>query len=131
VACRQSARLNGLFRADPFLAANPEVTNRLFSVLCQRLRQTSEHLEDTLFLEAPSRLARGLLRLAEAFGKPTPNGLRVDIKLSQQQIGSLVGISRESINKHLGEWSQAGYVSVQSGIVTIHDRGALEGITAA
>jgi CRP/FNR family transcriptional regulator, cyclic AMP receptor protein len=113
----------------PFLAANPEVTNRLFSVLCQRLRQTSEHLEDTLFLEAPSRLARGLLRLAEAFGKPAPNGLRVDIKLSQQQIGSLIGISRESINKHLGEWSQAGHVSVQSGIITIHNRGALEAIT--
>ncbi|MBV8704514.1 MAG: Crp/Fnr family transcriptional regulator [Acetobacteraceae bacterium] len=115
----------------PFLAANPEVTNRLFSVLCQRLRQTSEHLEDALFLEAPSRLARGLLRLAEAFGKPAPNGLRIDIKLSQQQIGSLVGISRESINKHLGEWSQAGYVSVQSGIITIHDRDALDGIAAA
>src|SRR3954468_16912099 len=37
----------------PFLAANPEVTARLFAVLCERLRRTSEHLEDALFLEAP------------------------------------------------------------------------------
>jgi CRP/FNR family transcriptional regulator, cyclic AMP receptor protein len=115
----------------PFLKANPEVTIRLFSVLCQRLRQTSEHLEDALFLEAPSRLARGLLRLAEAFGKPAANGLRIDIKLSQQQIGSLIGISRESINKQLGEWSQSGHISVQSGIMTIHHRDALEEITGS
>ncbi len=115
----------------PFLTANPEVTIRLFSVLCQRLRRTSEHLEDALFLEAPSRLARGLLRLAEAFGKPAANGLRIDIRLSQQQIGSLIGISRESINKHLGEWGQSGHISVQSGIITIHDRDALEEITGS
>ncbi len=113
----------------PFLTANPELTVRLFSVLCQRLRQTSEHLEDALFLEAPSRLARGLLRLATAFGKPVARGLRIDIKLSQQQIGSLIGISRESINKHLGEWTQSGYIAVQSGIITIHNRAALEGMT--
>ncbi len=115
----------------PFLTANPEVTVRLFSMLCQRLRQTSEHLEDALFLEAPSRLARGLLRLAEAFGKPGALGLRIDIKLSQQQIGNLIGISRESINKQLGEWSQIGIISVQSGIITIHNRGALGAITGA
>ncbi len=115
----------------PFLTANPELTVRLFSVLCQRLRQTSEQLEDALFLEAPSRLARGLLRLAQAFGKPGALGLRIDIKLSQQQVGNLIGISRESINKQLGEWSQSGIISVQSGIITIHNLGALEAITGA
>jgi CRP-like cAMP-binding protein len=104
---------------------------RLFSVLCERLRRTSEHLQDTLFLEAPSRVARSLLWLAETFGKRTPAGLRLDIKLSQQQIGSLVGITRESINKHLNDWQRAGHIAVESGVITIRDRDALEGIAEA
>lgn len=112
----------------PFLSANPEIAIRLICVLCERLRQTSEHLEDALFLEAGPRLARWLLRLAASFGKEVPEGIRLDIKLSQQQIGNLVGISRESINKHLGDWQRAGHIAVQAGILTIRDREALEEI---
>jgi CRP-like cAMP-binding protein len=115
-------------RLLPFLTANPETTLRLISVICKRLRHTSEHLEDVLFLEAPSRLARSLLRLAETFGKPAAGGTRLDIKLSQQQIGSLVGVSRESINKHLGDWQKAGCISVESGYITILDREIVEEI---
>jgi len=115
----------------PFLSASPEITARLFAVLCQRLRQTSEHLEDTLFREAPGRLARGLLRLAATFGRPAGKGVRLDIKLSQQQLGNLIGISRESINKHLGEWTRAGHLTVESGIITLADPAVLESIADA
>jgi CRP/FNR family transcriptional regulator, cyclic AMP receptor protein len=115
-------------RLLPFLAANPDTTLRLISVICKRLRQTSEHLEDVLFLEAPSRLARWLLRLSETFGKPAPRGVRLDIKLSQQQLGSLVGVSRESVNKHLGDWQKAGCIDVESGFITILGRESLEEI---
>jgi CRP-like cAMP-binding protein len=104
----------------------------LFAVLCQRLRQTSAHLEDALFREAPSRLARGLLRLAESFGHDVPGGTRLAIKLSQQQIGNLIGISRESINKHLGAWREAGHIAVDGGgIITIRDRDAIKSIADA
>lgn len=115
-------------RLLPFLIANPETMLRLMSVLCKRVRQTSAHLEDVLFFEAPSRFARWLLRLAETFGKPVPGGTRIDLKLSQQQMGSLVGISRETINKHLGEWAKANTIAIQSGIITILDKEALEEI---
>jgi CRP-like cAMP-binding protein len=118
-------------RLLPFLTANPEIIIRLISVICQRLRQTSEHLEDALLREAPSRLARGLLRLAGTFGRPSTDGVRLNIKLSQQQIGNLVGISRESINKHIVDWTRAGYLAVQSGFITIRDREAIEKIAEA
>jgi CRP-like cAMP-binding protein len=118
-------------RFMPFVTASPEMTARLFAVLCQRLRWTSEHLEDTLFREAPSRLARGLLRLATAFGKPAGEGVRIDLKLSQQQLGSLIGISRETINKHLGEWTRAGYLASEGGVITLRDQQALQDLADA
>jgi CRP/FNR family cyclic AMP-dependent transcriptional regulator len=113
-------------RLMPFLTANPEIASRMIVVLCQRLRQTSEALEDALLRDAPSRVARGLLRLAGTFGKPETGGLRLDIRLSQQQIGNLIGISRESINKHIVEWTRAEILSVNGGFITIIDRDALE-----
>ena len=118
-------------RFQPFLSERPELALRLISVLCKRLRQTSEHLEDTMFFEAPSRLARSLLRLAEAFGKIEDGGTRLDIKLSQQQLGNLVGVSRESVNKQLGEWQRGGLIDFASGIITLRDRRAIEGIASA
>ncbi|CAH2602431.1 Crp/Fnr family transcriptional regulator [Rhodovastum atsumiense] len=117
-------------RFMPFLMASPELVARLFSVLCQRLRQTSAHLEDTLLRDAPSRLAGGLLRLSETFGRPGAGGMLLDIRLSQRQIGNLIGISRESINHYLGEWRQAGHIAIEGGMITIRDCHALESIAA-
>jgi CRP/FNR family transcriptional regulator, cyclic AMP receptor protein len=116
-------------RLMPFLTANPEIPTRLIAVLCQRMRQTSEALEDALLRDAPSRVARGLLRLAGTFGKQEAAGLRLDIKLSQQQIGNLIGISRESINKHIVDWTRARYLEVNNGFITIRDKAALESLS--
>lgn len=118
-------------RLMPFLIANPEIATRLIAVLCQRLRQTSEQLEDALLRDAPSRLARGLLRLAGTFGNPQGRGIRLDIKLSQQQLGNLVGASRESINKHIVEWTRGGILDVKAGVITILDQDALEELSEA
>ena len=109
----------------PFLSKHPEACLRLLSVLCQRLRQTSELLEEALFLEGPSRLAKRLVHLAETFGKPTTHGTRIDIRLSQQQLGNLVGMSRESMNKQLGQWRRAGLIRLEDGYITVPDLDAL------
>ena len=115
----------------PFLAGDPEMLARLLAVLCQRMRHTSELLEDALLREAPSRLARWLLRLAGAFGRPEPGGVRIALKLSQQQIGSLVGASRESVNRHLNEWQRAGHLAMEAGSIVLRDPRLLERIAEA
>lgn len=116
-----------LRRSDflPFLDTHPRVGQRLIAVLCQRLRRTSAHLEDTLFLEAPARLARALLNLGKGLGIPAKRGVCIDIRLSQQQLGAIVGITRESVNKWLGEWQRAGWIAVKQGYVTLLDADAL------
>jgi len=75
------------------------------------------------------RVARALLRLVEVFGRPAPqNAIRLDIKLSQQQLGCLVGVSRESINKLLNEWQRSGVIAMDGGYITVRDRDALDEI---
>ena len=116
---------------QPFLRENPDLALRLLAVVCKRLRETSAQLEDTAFLETPSRLARCLLRLSKGFGKAVQDGTMLDIKLPQQQLGAYIGVSRESVNKQLAEWQRDGLIAVAAGVITLRDLRALEEIALA
>ena len=56
------------------------------------------------------------------------SGVRLNIRLSQQQIGSLVGASRESVNKHLNDWQRAGHLAMDGGCIVLRDPALLERI---
>jgi CRP-like cAMP-binding protein len=117
-----------LHRRDliPFLERNPKAAIKLAAVLAKRIRNLTELMEDTVFLGLPSRLAKKLLSLADRYGKPTPEGLKIDLKLPQHELGELVGTSRESINKTLRQWGEENLVAFASGYLTIKDRDKLE-----
>ena len=118
-------------RFFPFVQANPEVAMRLLEILCERLRWVSDNYEDVIFLNLPARLAKRLLRLAKQFGKQTPAGLRVDLKLSQQELGHMTGVTREAVNKVLRQWEEQGFVSLERTALTIREPDRLELIAAS
>jgi CRP/FNR family cyclic AMP-dependent transcriptional regulator len=102
----------------------PGISVKLLYVLAQRLRRLSQRSEDAAFLDVPSRLARSLLDLALRFGersRPPASSIRIGLKLSQQELGDLVGATRESVNKHLGDWARQGIVQVEAGRMIISD----------
>jgi CRP-like cAMP-binding protein len=105
---------------------NPRMAQRLLAILCQRLRRTSAALEESLFLEVPARLARVVLHLARAYGIPARTGTCIDVKLSQSQLGAIAGITRESVNKQLGLWREAGWISLRNGYLTVAETAPLE-----
>jgi len=110
------------------LESSPAIAVKLLDVLAQRLRRLSQRSEDAAFLDVPSRLARSLLDLASRFGEsvPAPSAeIRISLKLSQQELGDLVGATRESVNKHLSEWTRQGMVRLQGGRMIISD---IEGV---
>ena len=114
-----------------FLTTNPEVSVKLLSVLAIRLKLISELVEDTLFLNLPLRLAKKLMSLSRTFGEQTPEGIRVDLKLSQEEWGDLVGTTRESVNKQMRKWTDAEIVRVDAGYVIILKPVELEKLAGA
>jgi CRP-like cAMP-binding protein len=92
-------------------------------VLARRLRRLSEHTEDALFLPLPSRMAKTLIALAASYGHEGDSP--VDIRLAQQDLGDMVGTSRESVNKQLRAWEQDGLVTLKRERVTLNDLDAL------
>ncbi|MBV8576838.1 MAG: Crp/Fnr family transcriptional regulator [Acetobacteraceae bacterium] len=103
----------------PFLKQNDDLPLRLIAVLCERLRRTSLALEDIALFDLPARMARLLVKLGDDYGRQSPRGLRIDLKLSQRDISTLVASSRESVNKQLKAWRDDGVVDIESGYIVI------------
>jgi CRP-like cAMP-binding protein len=103
----------------PFLEAHPKASIALLTALIQRLRGTDALVEDMHFLDIRTRLAKTLNRLAQDHGRTTAGGgIRIDLKLSQEDLGNLVGATRESINKQMRAWVEEGILEVsQTNIV--------------
>ena len=115
----------------PFLERNPEISIRLLQVLSARLRRTSEIVEDRAFLNLPARLAKMLIDLAEEDGRETPDGVRVDLNMSQKTLAALLGASRESLNKQLSAWQADGLIGMGRGYVVLSRPDELARILAA
>ncbi len=103
------------------LGNSPAICVKLLGVLAKRLRRLSQRSEDAAFLDVPSRLARSLLDLASRFGerRERSTDICIELKLSQQELGDLIGATRESINKHLSDWSRQGLVRMHAGRMII------------
>lgn len=112
----------------PFLERHPKVAIRLAELLAERLRRLSELTEDSVLLALRARLAKKLVALARTYGRDTAEGTLIELKLPQQALGDMVGTSRESINKQLRSWTQAGLVKSDRGRVTVCDLEGLEAI---
>jgi CRP-like cAMP-binding protein len=110
----------------PCLQRNPEACVKLLEIMCQRMRRTDEHVEDLSFLQLRPRLAKRLVFLAENYGKPVAGGVLITIRLPQQLLASMMGTSREAVNKQLRSWEESGFIDVRRGTITVLDRPALE-----
>jgi CRP/FNR family transcriptional regulator/CRP/FNR family cyclic AMP-dependent transcriptional regulator len=99
---------------------NPKIAIQVLEGLSKRLRSTDQMVEDLIFLDVYGRVAKKLLELAEGHGKQVDNGTRIDVRLTQQELASMVGASRESVNKVMGYFTDKGYISTDKHRITLH-----------
>jgi CRP/FNR family transcriptional regulator, cyclic AMP receptor protein len=107
------------------LERRPDLCIDLLIVLCERLRQTDEQVEDLAFLDLEARIAKVLVRLAEENSDGQSPTKPVGVKISQRALGERVGGSRESVNKHLQDWKRSGIIALGKGSIVICDLEAL------
>jgi CRP/FNR family transcriptional regulator, cyclic AMP receptor protein len=110
------------------LARSPEAMFWMIRLLGRRVTRTTEQMTDGLDLPAPVRLAKALLELSAMQSRPVKEGLRIEPTLSQRELEGMTGLIRESINKHLGSWRDAGWLSLSGRAITLHDIAALRAV---
>src|SRR6266576_5511192 len=99
---------------------NPKIAIQVLEVLSKRLRTTDQMIEDLIFLDVYGRVAKKLLELADTHGVKTGEGVLIDVRLTQQELASMVGASRESVNKVLGYFTDKNFISTDKHRITIH-----------
>ena len=99
---------------------NPKIAIKVMEALTKRLRSTDDMVEDLIFLDVYGRVAKKLLELADAHGVKTEQGVLIDVRLTQQELASMVGASRESVNKVLGYFTEKDYISTDKHRITLH-----------
>jgi CRP/FNR family transcriptional regulator, cyclic AMP receptor protein len=104
----------------PILREQPDIAVHLIEILCARLRRTTDQAESLMFLSLPARLAKALLRLAEAGG--------YKVSMTQNDLASSIGMTRESTNRQLRDWERKKYIRLDRGEITILSPGVLAAI---
>ena len=125
-ATAQTATRTFVVSRDDFrdwVRQRPEASLALLETLSLRLRRTDEAITDLMFLDLPHRLAKHLLTLAASV-EPQP-GRRLRIQVTQGELASMLGVSRESVNKQLNQFARDGWITISRGAVTIDDGEAL------
>jgi len=95
------------------LSSEPSIALQLIELLCARLRDVIDRMEEKVFLPAETRLARRILMLATDYG--------AEVHASQEELASLTGVTRETVNRQLQCWKRVGFLSLGRGRLLIHD----------
>jgi len=101
------ARLEAWLR-DPALAAN------LVRVLSAQIADRELAVAIALEPRVERRLLLKLRQLAERWGRVTPDGIRLDLRLTHQELANMVGAVRESVTIALGRLADAGEIEVRN-----------------
>ena len=98
---------------------NPGLVRNMMKGLSKRLRQANKNIESLALMDVYGRVARTLLQ----FSKPEEDGTRIIAeKLTQKDIASMVGASREMVSRIFKDLTTGGYITVKSGIITITEK---------
>jgi CRP/FNR family transcriptional regulator, cyclic AMP receptor protein len=101
---------------------------KFIELLCNRLRRTSEQVEQLILLNLPGRLASALLGLTE---KRRPDLDSRTVAVTQLELSEMVGMTRESINKQLRAWAACGWVQLKRGGIVVVDANSLRQLIEA
>ena len=94
----------------------PQAMREVLRQLARTLRRSTDRVEDLVFLDVPSRVAKSLLDLSEV------NGAAAEIELTQDDLAAMVGATRVSVNRVLASLEQRGIIKVARRRVAVLDR---------
>jgi CRP/FNR family transcriptional regulator, cyclic AMP receptor protein len=123
VMAMEDSRLVTLHREDLYriVMAMPGVALGLLRSLCNRLEDADRKIGGLILLDVPGRVCHLLLQLADQ-----SDGQHIPKAPTHQLIAQMVGSTRESVSRALGDLAGQGVITVAQRTITIQNREALE-----
>lgn len=100
------------------IQVNPDILMRLSAQMAKRLQVTSQKVGNLAFLDVTGRIAQTLLNLAKQPDAMThPDGMQ--IKITRQEIGQIVGCSRETVGRILKMLEEQNLISAHGKTIVV------------
>ena len=109
------------FEFQRYLQTHGRVAYELMRQLVLRLRDADRKRIEFGAFDTTGRVAARLVELAERFGTQTPEGLRIGLPLSQDELAGWTGSSREAVTKALRALREEGWIKTGRMHVIVHD----------
>jgi len=104
----------------PALLACPQAMLEMARMLCAWARIRVSLFEDQT-LDMRTRIARGLLRLADQLGKRRKDGICLELAATQEELGNHLGLARANVSRQLGELKALEVIRSDGGRIVIAD----------
>ena len=109
-------------RFRELIATEAGVRDALLASIASELRRLTTHVEELHFLDITGRLAARLVRLAQEGGtRVGDGGIRLRSNLTQGDLAAMVGCTRQSVNKLLGQFTDDGLIRLDREGIVITD----------
>lgn len=104
-----------------------QLSYNLARLTARRLRLANEQIQALSTLDVRGRVARQIVAFAQQYGEPIDEGgVRIPLRLTQTDVASLVGASRERVNQVIVDFKESGFISVDpTHRISVHDQNAL------
>jgi len=96
----------------PLIHTQEKVMDMLLKIFCSRLRESWHRIQMLSFNNASQRIMMLFLLLSDKYGEKTLEGIKLNIKLTHQDIANMVGISRETVTRVIERLNAEGAVKV-------------------
>ncbi|KTE27889.1 MULTISPECIES: Crp/Fnr family transcriptional regulator [unclassified Sphingopyxis] len=110
------------------LDAEPMLWRDVALLMCARHGDSLRLLGDHNLGSLDQRMAATLVDLARIHGTAGGPGIELGLRLPQEQLGAMLGVTRQSVNKLLRGFEAAGLIAIYYNRITIRDPAALDAI---
>jgi CRP/FNR family transcriptional regulator/CRP/FNR family cyclic AMP-dependent transcriptional regulator len=117
-------------RFQSCMAEHPQIALNLLASLTRRLREAANQTEGFRELDVLGRVAAALLELADSHGEASAAGVRITLRVTQQELADRIGATRVSVNKALGRLKSTRAIRTEAGALVVADASKLRRLCA-
>jgi CRP-like cAMP-binding protein len=115
---------------EAVLEEHPRIALVLLRDVIGRLREADRQQFEFAAFHTIERIARRLVELCERFGEPCDDGVRISLRISQEELAGWAGASREATSKALHDLREIGLIDTERRSLTVRDVEGLRALTA-
>lgn len=106
----------------------PSILRNAYKILVERTRMLNRMIRYLTFHDVRGKVVNLILDLYYNFGIESDSAYKIDLKVNQSLFANMLGVTRESISKTLGDFQAEGLIDIRDKYLYLLDKEKLEKI---